>query len=240
LWYDFELQGFPVFVCDTRSGRTGRDRILDERQFDALTGWLHDNQERDNRDGADRPKFVISPSVIVPFRKPVKQDDMPACPSRSDSWDGFPSQLLQLFSFIAAEKIANVVFLCGDSHLSMTSKIFFENHRGDSLFTDKEEKRPLQAWCIVASPMYGPYPFVNPTVNEFHLQAKLDLPGIGAMRYGVSESWDKSGFTLVTVSRDQTGSWTIQAPHIDAVSEAPKKAEPAAAAAEAAAGAPSG
>jgi cholesterol oxidase len=212
-WYDFELRGFSVFVCDTRSGRNGRKGILDDKQFAALTGWLREKQYGVPNDRAARPKFVVSPSVVVPFLKPLRPDGIAQCPTRSDSWDGFPDQLVDLFAFIAREQISNVVFLCGDSHLSMHTEISFENNEGPL---------PLRAWCIMASAMYAPYPFVNSSIHDFELDAKLQLPGAGVMHYrvNVKTATGLNGFTRVTARQAPiVGGWEIDSRVVPAHAE---------------------
>jgi phosphodiesterase/alkaline phosphatase D-like protein len=218
-WYSFDLEGFPVFVCDTRSGRQGRDRILDRDQYDALIEWLRTAQGSPDADTADRPKFVVSPSVVLPLQKPLKDDGTAAWATRSDGWDGFPEQLVDLFSVIVREGITNVVFLCGDAHLSMHTRIWFVDGRG--------ERRPISAWCIMAAPMYAPYPFVNSPVDEFALNnhhAPLLLPGWGTMHYEVTASTTRNGVTRVTARRKAVSNcWDI----LSAV--LPEEAEPEAA-----------
>jgi len=167
--YHFIVQGFPFFMCDTRTRRHGRDRIMGQRQFRMLRAWLQLAQRRFR----DRPKFVVSPSVIVPFvgatgaspataggAAMVATGGPAAYVERSDGWDGFPDQLSTLFSFIVAAQIENVVFLCGDPHLAMHSDIWFER---------PGTRAPIAASCIVASPIYAPYPFANATADDFVL-----------------------------------------------------------------------
>ena len=166
-FYDFEAAGFPFFVCDTRTGRKGRSRIMTGVQFEALKCWLM----KKDLDHGDRPKFVVSPSIVVPFLGAARGSD--GYGPRSDGWEGFPRSLEKLFSFIAQAKIRNIVFLCGDPHLSMVSEIFFE---GDGL-------GDLRAACIVASPLYAPFPFANRDPREFAPQGRLALEGGATMRY---------------------------------------------------------
>jgi choline dehydrogenase-like flavoprotein len=197
--YSFKIRGFPVFVCDTRSGRSSRDGILDGRQFDALTAWLW-RAQRDREIGA-LPKFVVSPSVVVPFLKDAGKSGHPA---RSDGWDGFPDQLERLFAFILHERIENVVFLCGDSHLSMRSEIWF--------LDSNRTPESLKAWCIMASPMYAPYPFANSTPDEYFLNnigRELKLSELGYMGYRVTDRASNNSFTSVTAEKDINGLWQL-------------------------------
>lgn len=68
--------------------------------------------------------------------------------------EGFPRQLAELFAFIAVQSIRNAVFLCGDPHLSMTSRIWLPGAR-------------IEARCVVASALYAPFPFANRKPVEF-------------------------------------------------------------------------
>ena len=195
-YYQFKLQGFPVFVCDTRSTRS-KQGILDARQFEVLTRWLKDAQ----RAFKDRPKLVVSPSVLVPF---LKGTDVRAYAGRSDGWDGYRRQLIALFSFIRREGIENTLFLCGDSHISMSSEIWFE--------PQGREAGP-RAFCVVASPMYAPYPFANGRREQFVERDVMPLDGAGTteMHYEVlDDSWvPKSSFSLLNIRRHRARGWTV-------------------------------
>ena len=206
-YYDFKIGTFPVFVCDTRSGRSGRERILDRQQFENLKQWLRASQ----REVGGRPKFVVSPSVVVPFLKTTAQ---PAYAARSDGWDGFPAQLAELFAFVFLERVENVVFLCGDAHLSMRSDIWFEDEKGQT---------GPKAFCIVGSPMYAPYPFANAKLEEYQTDGRpLALPGAAAvMWHRVIETAARDNFALVTVEREGR-SWTVESRFLPEEPKAPE------------------
>jgi hypothetical protein len=200
------VESFPFFMCDTRTRRHGRDRIMGRRQFRMLRAWLRLAQRRFH----DRPKFVVSPSVVVPFLAAtgaspattgraarVSTGGPAAYVARSDGWDGFPEQLEALFSFIVTAGIENVVFLCGDAHLAMHSDIWFERPGG---------RAPISAYCIVASPIYAPYPFANATADDFVLdnhQRPLVLAGNVRMRYRVrGRPVNRDSITVVDAAWD--------------------------------------
>lgn len=184
-WYTFDLHGFPVFVCDDRTGRSrNRKRMLDRDQFKALATWLVASQEN----VGPRPKLVVSSSVVVPFLKNTQRA------RRSDSWDGYVHQLKLLFRVIADKGVQNVVFLCGDSHLSNCSELEVLD-RGDVV---------ARAYCVVGSPMYGPYPFANAKRTDFQEENHKTPLALGrgfTMRYTVAaDSWATGdAFTLVEV-----------------------------------------
>ena len=207
-FYSFEAGGFAFFACDTRTGRKGRAQIMSPEQFAALTFWLDDRQREPAY--ADKPKFVLSPSVVVPFLNATQGSD--AYAARSDGWDGFPHSLRALFSFIADKRIENVVFLCGDPHLSMASEIRFEG----------ENLTGLRALCIVASPFYAPYPFANAQPQDFLDAGHLPLgSGAGsAMAYRIdphsrvgadaANGLGPDSFTTVDVAPEGSG-WCVRA-----------------------------
>lgn len=182
--YTFDLRGTAVFVCDTRRGRDERREILERAQFDELALWLL-SQPR------EALKLVVSPSVLVPFLESTKAA---ACRARSDGWDGFRDSLRGLFSVLGQET-NNVVFLCGDAHLSLSSEIWFE--RGG-------RRVGGTCYCIVASPLYAPYPFANADRQDFlddNTARPVELPGGVVMRYRVipQSVGIGAGFTAVTL-----------------------------------------
>jgi len=197
-FYAFEAGGFGFFVCDTRSGREGRERIMSRKQFAVLKHWLKGRQE----DGAygGRPKFVLSPSVVVPFLQATRGGD--AYRARSDGWDGFPDSLRELFAFIARERIENVVFLCGDPHISMSSSISISAPGHDA----------LNALCIVASPFYAPYPFANAQAQDYAGTGAIACAAAGGatMRYERAAVAAGDSFTTVSVREDGRG-WRVSA-----------------------------
>jgi cholesterol oxidase len=190
-WYRFDAAGFPFFVCDTRSTRVGRTHIMSAALHAALEGWLETQQ----RDAGNRPKFVVSPSVVVPFLKAASRRS--AYSQRADGWQGFPQSLQRLFSFIADKGIQNVVFLCGDPHCALTSRLEIDGENG-----------ALQALCVIGSPMYAPFPFANAQPEDFELAGSVALAGGGSLRYERLRSVEGNSFTTVGARRNGRG-WTI-------------------------------
>jgi len=207
--YEFEAGGFPVFVCDTRTDRS-RDHIMGDGQFLALERGLENNKRLGNR-----PKFVVSPSLVVPFMRHGR----PAAPghatsARSDGWDGFQQSLLRLFGFITEKQIENVVFLSGDAHFSLVTRIWLNG----------PSRAAIHALSIVGSPMYAPYPFANMQFREFspsNADAPLNLGNGHAMHYECDAQSVRTGdsFTLVRTQPLGDG-WAIGAVHHTANGEA--------------------
>jgi phosphodiesterase/alkaline phosphatase D-like protein len=189
-FYTFAAAGFPFFVCDTRITRVRGQRIMDDEQLEALTVWL---RSRNSPEG--RHRFVASPSVVVPFRSETQRRRGPhpeAYLGRSDGWDAFPESLRRLMLCIATEEIPNVVFLCGDAHRSMASRIWFVHRSG--------AERHLGTACIVASALYAPFPFANYRAEQFLERGEFRLDADWTMHYAfVGPSLDPDNFATVHV-----------------------------------------
>ena len=108
-YYEFNWNGYPFFVLDTRTERRAQapgSCLLGEDQLLAFKTWLLENR--------DAPKFVV---CGVPFVAEVIVSD--------DKWSGAPfrSQREQIMSFLLEEGIDNLVILTGDMHHSYYAKM---------------------------------------------------------------------------------------------------------------------
>lgn len=182
-WYSFESGGFHFFVCDTRSRRQGRERIMSRRQMRELQAWLLERQKKD--DG--RPVFVVSPSVVLPESRTRESDD----------WSGFTWSLHDLFAFIADHGIRNVVFLCGDSHLDMVSRI-----------TVSGGKRTSKCLCVLAAPLYAPMPFANARPQDSYAKRSVSLGGGRRVDYEREVGAGGDGVAIVG-AQQESGRWRI-------------------------------
>jgi len=154
-WYDFSAGGFEFFVADTRTGRTreGLEASIGADQMGELFKWLAQAHE----DGIDKPKFIVSPSVVAPWSRETSGHR--AYSLRSDAWDAFPDALHELLGFIVGNGIRNVVFLSGDYHTSLFCEMELAAKGGS----------PVRAYSIVSSGLYSPYPFANTRAEDLEL-----------------------------------------------------------------------
>lgn len=107
-WYQFTDGDIEWFVTDSRTRRNlsaSDRRILDEAQEQALCTWLIHS--------AARVKLVVTSVMFYPDRK--RHGD--------DAWKAFPEQRLRLLETIRTHRIKNVVFISGDVHGSLTSRL---------------------------------------------------------------------------------------------------------------------
>lgn len=107
-WYQFTHGDIDWFVTDSRTRRTlatSDRRILDLEQEQALCEWLINSPAR--------VKFVVTSVMFYPDRKSLPDD----------AWKAFPEQRLRLLETIRTHKIRNVIFVSGDVHGSLTSRL---------------------------------------------------------------------------------------------------------------------
>ncbi|VWX61332.1 putative Choline dehydrogenase [Burkholderiales bacterium 8X] len=178
--YRFDPGGYPFFVLDTRSERerrrvdgradapdAGQDashpleaaRIVSDRSMARLQDWL-------GALPAASVKFVVSPTPVLPFER---FDDASAAGERlperlrSDGWSGYPHSLCALLEYIEARSIQRVVFLSGDAHLSLATKLLLGGGTN-------------AIYSVVSSGLYAPWPFANGQPEDFALAGAVTLP----------------------------------------------------------------
>jgi hypothetical protein len=154
LWCRFAVNGFPFFFADTRTerqARTARDvehaRIMSKVQFLALFRWLRDQNRRDPAG----PKFIVSPSILLPRHLRAIQHDKPVSALRGDGWDGYPWSQHRLLAFIGRARIRNVIFLSGDEHLACVARATITPPSG----------APTTILSVHSSALFAPFPFAN-------------------------------------------------------------------------------
>ncbi|WP_310064245.1 alkaline phosphatase D family protein [Pseudomonas synxantha] len=107
-WYQFTEGDIEWFVTDSRTRRNlsaDNRRILDETQEQALCEWLINSPAR--------VKFVVTSVMFYPDRK---NND-------NDAWKAFAEQRLRLLEIIRTHRLKNVIFVSGDVHGSLTSRL---------------------------------------------------------------------------------------------------------------------
>jgi len=112
-WYQFCEGDIEWFITDSRTRRNlsaNARRILDEEQEQALLKWLINSPAR--------VKFVVTSVMFYPDRK--NHGD--------DAWKAFPEQRLRLLETIRTHGIKNVIFISGDVHGSLTSRLTHSEH----------------------------------------------------------------------------------------------------------------
>jgi cholesterol oxidase len=153
--YSFDHGCASVYMLDTRSQRRHRKvgspetaQIFSVEAMKELKLWLLKDIKR--------LKFIVSPSILLPQRLGMLNDGIDQT-TRSDSWDGYPAQMRELFEFIVDYEIDNTVFLSGDEHLCCVA----------SATLTKLGRAPRTIASVHASGLYAPFPFANSKKEDF-------------------------------------------------------------------------
>jgi len=159
--YQFWPAGWPFFVLDTRTEREDRRKgnavetaqIIPPYLWAELKHWLEKHKD-------SAAKFIVSSSVVLPLERFGSGRNEERV--RIDGWSGYPASLVELLQFIQDENIQGVVFLCGDAHLSLVTKLVLDGGAN-------------AVYSVVSSGLYSPWPFVNAREKDFVLDGPVTL-----------------------------------------------------------------
>lgn len=176
-WYQFAEGDIEWFVTDSRTRRNlspNDRRILDDEQEQALYKWLIHSPAR--------VKFVVTSVMFYPDRK-LNGDD---------AWKAFPEQRLRLLETIRTHRIKNVIFVSGDVHGSLTSRL---THSEDPDF---------DVHTIVSSPLCNSKLLPYASESTFILNQALARTAAGDYRHELtSKVVSEDNFAHLVVDREQ-------------------------------------
>jgi alkaline phosphatase D len=177
-WYTLSEGDIEWFVTDSRTRRNlsaDDRRILDEEQEQALCKWLIHSPAR--------VKFVVTGVMFYPDRKRLGDD----------AWKAFPEQRLRLLETIRTHGIKNVVFVSGDVHGSLTSRL---THSEDPDF---------EIHTIVSSPLCNSKLLPYAKASTFILDQPLARTAAGDYRHEL---------TCKVISQDNFAHLVVEAEQI--------------------------
>ena len=199
LFYNFDCDGYPFFVLDTRTQRymddiedslddnhlLGRPSLdLDEpNQRDQLLAWLETQQsERGNV-----PKFIVSPSVFVPNPMQARAGSRPKRMEQSDSWPAFPQTRKAILDRLVEQEIQNVIFVSGDIHCSNVAEMDFSG---------SDAAARIKAFAITSSAFYWPFWFADGEPSDYvHDSRKPEQGDPFSLSGGVEMNYRAWNFT---------------------------------------------
>ncbi|AKJ97561.1 MULTISPECIES: alkaline phosphatase D family protein [Pseudomonas] len=155
-WYRFAHGDVGWFVTDSRTQRNlsaDDRRLLDEEQEQALLQWLVGSPAR--------VKFVVTSVLFYPDSK---RND-------GDAWQAFPQQRLRLLETLRKHRVRNVIFISGDVHGAMTSRL---RHSEDPDF---------EVNTLVASPFCNSKLLPYAKATDFIFDQPMARTGDGEYRY---------------------------------------------------------
>ncbi|MBV6824343.1 alkaline phosphatase D family protein [Pseudomonas sp. PD9R] len=176
-WYQFSNGDIEWFVTDSRTRRnlSANDRrILDNEQEQALCKWLINSPAR--------VKFVVTSVMFYPDRQRLGDD----------AWKAFPEQRLRLLETIRTNGIKNVIFISGDVHGSLTSRL------------SHSENPDFEVHTIVSSPLCNSKLLPYAKASTFILDQPLARTAAGDYRHELtSEVVSQDNFAHLVVDAQQ-------------------------------------
>ena len=150
----FVIGGTPVYMADSRNGRSARgshmpapdQHILNPTQFARLFSWMQAH--------TGTLHVVATSAMLLPRRRVAASG--PNGHQHADSWDGFPASLYQLFDFMVTHRIQRTVFVSGDEHHSLFARITVR----------RDGHEPVHTASVHSSALYAPMPFANGHPDE--------------------------------------------------------------------------
>lgn len=198
LWRDDIVhRELPFFLGDSRTEREPRSAaawggscIMSAKQFAALSAWMVADRHR------QLPKFVVSPSALLPRRLAVARDA--ACALHAEAWDGYPRSLHLLLACACDQEVNGLVFLSGDEHISSVVQ---------ARVTNLETGARCTLYSIHSSALYAPYPFANARAEDFAGNETFRFPDREAGPYccEVKTRFAPSGDGFAVISAQQSG-----------------------------------
>ncbi len=181
LWEQRLVKDWNFFFADTRTAREGRwvgnwrtASILGARQDEALLRWIGDPLSVAGVDDVDppadapaadgRPRFVVSPSILLPRLLSLRGH--PTMALHADSWCGYPASLRRVLARLYVTRARGVVFLSGDEHLSCAAVIEITRNDSDDV---------LRTHSVHSSALYAPYPFANSRQEDFPIDDSFEF-----------------------------------------------------------------
>ncbi|MGY2259002.1 alkaline phosphatase D family protein [Pseudomonas sp. SDO55104_S430] len=176
-WYQFSHGDIEWFVTDSRTRRdlaSPEPRMLDLEQEQALRDWLVQSPAR--------VKFVVTSVMFYPDRKSLPDD----------AWKAFPEQRLRLLETIRTHRIKNVVFVSGDVHGSLTSRL------------THSEAPDFDVHTIVSSPLCNSRLLPYAKASTFILDQPLVRTAAGDYRHELTSGViSQDNFAHVIVDTEQ-------------------------------------
>lgn len=199
-WYDFKIEGVPFFMLDTRSKRDHRTaanvdsaKLIPDAAMTELKLFL----------GKGGPKFVVTPSMLLPRHRRADQWKHPASALHSDGWDGYRASFFAALAHIAENEIHNVVFLSGDEHHPALAKVEIE---------DLASTKVTRLHSLHTAGAFAPFPFANARPANF-LENDTFQFTVGGKDYECRVEAHfpaaSNGFTYLKLHQDGPGDWRL-------------------------------
>jgi alkaline phosphatase D len=183
VWHELSIADVDVFLLDGRYYRTNEDADAPSMLGSTQKKWLFDRL----RASSATFKLIASPVPFPDGAKPGKWS------WRSDTWEGYPDEREEIFSFIEDAQVDGVVLLAGDRHRADVWKI--ERERG-----------------------YDLYEFVNARLTNIHTHESMEgslysyneKPHFGRLRFDTTTTDPTLTYDIINIRGEVVHSTTLK------------------------------
>jgi alkaline phosphatase D len=187
VWHEVSIADVDIFMLDGRYYRTNEDAESPSMLGPTQKQWLLEKL----RSSSATFKIIAS---SVPFPDGAKPG---AWPWRSDTWEGYPDEREQIFSFIENQKVEGVVLLSGDRHRADVWRI--ERDDGYDLY---EFQNARLTNVHTHSPVEG-------RARHYPLYSYNDRPHFGRLRFDTTQTDPSITYDIINIQGETVHSTTI-------------------------------
>ena len=187
VWHKVSIADVDIFMLDGRYYRTSEDAESPSMLGPAQKEWLFEGL----RSSTATFKLIASG---VPFPDGAKPG---AWPWRSDTWEGYPDEREEIFSFIEEERIDGVVLLAGD------------RHRADVWRIERDEGYDLHEFQNGRLTNVHTHESVEGRARHYPLYSYNERPHFGRLRFDTTGADPSITYDIINIRGETVHSTTL-------------------------------
>lgn len=187
VWHKVSIADVDIFMLDGRYYRTNEDAESPSMLGPAQKEWLFEGLR------ASTATFKLIASG-VPFPDGAKPG---AWPWRSDTWEGYPDEREEIFSFIEEERIDGVVLLAGD------------RHRADVWRIERDEGYDLHEFQNARLTNVHTHESVEGRARHYPLYSYNERPHFGRLRFDTTGADPSITYDIINIRGETVHSTTL-------------------------------
>ena len=165
-------------------------------QWSDLETWIQQTPH-------DKPKFIVSPSMLLPRHRDAARWGHRTSALHSDSWDGYRASLHRILALAATSDTEHVVFLNGDEHVGCLATIVVR-------YVESGNTIEKTMYSIHTPGLYTPYSFINGSAAKWMPETDHEFE-VGGQKFEYTVAYtpfEGEGFAYLNVDRT-AGAWNL-------------------------------
>ncbi len=187
VWHEMSIADVDIFMLDGRYYRTSEDAESPSMLGPTQKQWLFEKLQ------SSTATFKLIASG-VPFPDGAKPG---AWPWRSDTWEGYPDEREEIFSFIEDREIEGVVLLSGD------------RHRADVWRIERDEGYDLHEFQNGRLTNVHTHEAVDGRARQYPLFSYNERPHFGRLRFDTTQADPSITYDIINIRGEVVHSTTL-------------------------------